>query len=93
MMRSLSATAVVFILSAAGDSGTDAAAILDIFTRIAAIPRCSGNEEGAARFILDRAAAAGFMAEEDPAGKVFITRKSAGIRLLSRSFGMPGSIC
>ena len=59
---------------ATGDSGTDAAAILEIFSRIAAIPRCSGNEDGIACFLLDRAKASGFTAEKDTAGNVFITR-------------------
>ncbi len=52
----------------------DAAAILEIFSRIAAIPRCSGNEDGIARFLLDRAKVAGFTAEEDAEGNLFIIR-------------------
>ena len=56
----------------------DAAAILEIFSRIAAIPRCSGNEDGIARFLLDRAKAAGFTADEDAAGNVFISRLGSG---------------
>jgi dipeptidase D len=60
------------------DSDRDAAVIFDIFMRIAAIPRCSGNEDGIVRFILDRAAAAGFMAEKDTAGNVYITRPGEG---------------
>ncbi len=60
--------------TAADDSGIDAAAILEIFSRISAIPRCSGNEDGIARFLLERAKASGFTAEEDATGNVFITR-------------------
>ncbi|MDE4908335.1 beta-Ala-His dipeptidase [Methanogenium marinum] len=59
---------------ATGDSGTDAATILEIFSRIAAIPRCSGNEDGIACFLLDWAENSGFTAEKDAAGNVFISR-------------------
>ncbi|WFN34025.1 beta-Ala-His dipeptidase [Methanogenium sp. S4BF] len=64
--------------TAEGDSRTDAAAIREIFGRIAAIPRCSGYEGGVARFLMERASAAGFPADEDAAGNVFITRPGNG---------------
>lgn len=64
--------------AAAGDSGTDAAAIREIFSRIAAIPRCSGNEDGIAQFLRERAMAAGCEVDEDAAGNLFITRPGRG---------------
>ena len=62
----------------AGDSGTDAAAIREIFSHIAAIPRCSGNEDDLAHFLRERAENAGFTADEDAAGNLFISRPGGG---------------
>ena len=61
-------------------SGTeaDAAAIREIFGHIAAIPRCSGNEDGVAQFLRERAIAAGCTAEEDEAGNLFLSLPGAG---------------
>lgn len=64
--------------AAAGDSTEDTAAIREIFRHIAAIPRCSGNEDGVARFLRDRAVTAGFTTEEDAAGNLFISRPGGG---------------
>lgn len=61
-------------------SGTDAdgAAIREIFGHIASIPRCSGNEDGVAAFLRERAVAAGCTAEEDAAGNLFLSLQGAG---------------
>lgn len=57
-----------------GDTTIDTVAIREIFSRIAAIPRCSGYEDGVARFLRERAETAGFAVDEDAAGNVFIFR-------------------
>ena len=64
--------------AAAGDSKTDEAAIREIFGHIAAIPRCSGNEDGIASFLRERANAAGCRTEEDAAGNLFISCPGGG---------------
>ena len=56
----------------------DTVAIREIFSRIAAIPRCSGYEDGVARFLLGWAEKAGFESDEDAAGNVFISRPGRG---------------
>lgn len=56
----------------------DGAAIQEIFAHIAAIPRCSGNEDGVAAFLRERALAAGCTAEEDAAGNLFLSLPGAG---------------
>lgn len=61
-----------------GDNNMDTAAIREIFSFIAAIPRCSGYEDGVARFLRERASAAGFATSEDAAGNVFIIRPGSG---------------
>ncbi|MFA5398178.1 MAG: beta-Ala-His dipeptidase [Methanogenium sp.] len=61
-----------------GDNIMDTVAIREIFSRIAAIPRCSGYEDGVARFLLGWAEKAGFESDEDAAGNVFISRPGRG---------------
>ena len=64
--------------AAAGDTEMDETAIREIFGHISAIPRCSGNEDGVATYLRERAASGGFTLDEDAAGNLFITRPGGG---------------
>ncbi|WAI02401.1 beta-Ala-His dipeptidase [Methanogenium organophilum] len=61
-----------------GEAERDTAAIREIFGYIASIPRCSGNEDGIARFLRERVVDAGCMVKEDDAGNLFLGLPGAG---------------
>lgn len=64
--------------TAVGNPETDETAIREIFGHISAIPRCSGNEDGVAQLLRERAVGAGCTAEEDAAGNLYLSLPGAG---------------